>query len=209
MLSSNLFSRYFRRSSRFVYFVLVTCFNIHLFLFTATLQCSSYVFQGTREGGNGSYLHVSLKSSAYAKMKNVDFYYPGKGNILCTEDEDTCVSVTGVHRLVYFLVVGKTFSKYIDQYVEMEVSLWSEKSVLFWRWLSDWLKLTPTLWRTCRGRCLKLFFFAPLWKKAFNWYVLNSLPYDSSKWCHFLFLLLFSTVYYKFEWKKMKLIILF
>lgn len=36
-------------------------FNNFLFLYVATLQCSSYVFQGTREGGNGSYLHVSLK----------------------------------------------------------------------------------------------------------------------------------------------------
>lgn len=52
-------------------------------------------------------------------MKNIDFYYPGKENILCTEDEDTFVSVTGVNRLVYFLLARKMFSKYIHQCVEI------------------------------------------------------------------------------------------
>lgn len=50
-------------------------------------------------------------------MKNIGFYYPGKGNILCAED--TFVSVTGVNRLVYFLLVRKMFSKYIHQCVEI------------------------------------------------------------------------------------------
>lgn len=106
-----------------------------LFLYVATLQYSSYVFQGTREGGNGSYLHVSKKktnSFVYASNKQFIYIVLEIGTV-CVFKIKIPVSVTEVNRFICLLLIGESLYEYIDQYIDIRcwIYLWWEKNNLF------------------------------------------------------------------------------